>query len=80
MEDIGSRDVSGHEIGGALHALKIQSTDTRQRFDRKSFGQTGNAFNDRMAAANEHEQELIDDGLLADDDFGKLRTDLRGKS
>src|SRR2546422_11764990 len=35
IEDVCARHVGGHEIGGALDALKAQATDARQGLDGK---------------------------------------------
>jgi len=77
IEDVGSRDVSGHQVRGALDALEAETTNTSQRFNGERLGETRNAFHHGVTAADEDKQELVDDLSLTDDDFGKFGADLR---
>jgi hypothetical protein len=60
-----------------LHALKIEAADSRQSFHGQRFRETRHAFDKRVAAAENYQQKLIDHRLLADDDFGHFRANLR---
>jgi hypothetical protein len=77
VEDVCTGDIGRHEVGGTLHALKSEAADARQGFYCQSLGETGNPFDDRMAAGDENEEELIDDFALADDHFRKFTANLR---
>jgi hypothetical protein len=72
IEDVRSRDVGGHEVGGALNTLELETANACQAFDGESFGESGNTFHDGVSTTDENEQKLIDDLALADDDFGKF--------
>ena len=63
---------AGIRSGRALHALKAETADPRQRFHGQRFCQSGNAFDHRMAAANQHEEQLIGNFALANQDLGQL--------
>jgi hypothetical protein len=77
VEDVCTGDVGGHEIGSTLHALKSETTNARQGFNCQCLGETGNPFDDRVAARDENEEELIDDFALPDDHFRKFTANLR---
>jgi hypothetical protein len=62
-----------------LNTLEAETADASQKFNGQGFGEAGNAFDDGVASTDENENELIDDFALADDDFGKLRADVRGE-
>ncbi len=76
VEDVGADDVGGHEIGGALHALELQAHDPGERADGQRLGQTRNAFEQRMPAADERQQQQVDHLGLPHDDLGELATGL----
>src|SRR3979411_1261175 len=44
VEHIGADDVSGHQIGSALHALKIEPQKMRERLDGKCLRNPRHAF------------------------------------
>jgi hypothetical protein len=79
VEDVGSRDIGGHEVRRALDPLESQSADTGQGFHRKGFGEPRNSFDNRIPAADQHQYQLVDKVLLANDDFRELLADVRGK-
>ena len=80
VEDVGAGDVGGHQIGGALHALEAEAADASQCLDGERLRQARYAFNHGVPAADQNQQELIDDFALANDHFGEFGANVRGKS
>ena len=80
VEDVRSHDVGRHQVGGALHALKAETANSRERFYGERFCEAGHAFHQRVAAADENEQHLVDDVALADDDFRIFVANVRGEA
>ena len=80
IEHVRAHHVRRHQIGGALHALKSEAADARERFHRQRFCQAGHAFHQRVAAADEHEKHLVDHFPLADDDFRIFAANVRGQA
>ena len=72
VEDVGADDVGGHQVGRALHALELQAQDARERADRQRLGQAGHAFEQRVAAADDRQQQQVDHLGLPDDHLGEL--------
>ncbi len=60
--------------------MKAEPAHARQAFDGQRFGESGNAFDDGVAAADQNQQQLIEHLLLADDDFRELAANVCGKS
>jgi len=50
--------------------------DARDGFDQQRLGQAGSACDEAMASGQQRDQDLVNDLLLADDDFGQLGDDL----
>ena len=50
--------------------------DLRNGFDQQRLGQTWRAGDQTMAAGKQRDEDLLDDLLLADDDFGQFGFDL----
>ncbi len=78
VEDVGADDVGGHQVGRALHALELQAHDARERADRQRLGQARNAFEQRVPAADDRQQQQVDHLGLPDDDLGELAAGLAG--
>ena len=76
VEDVGADDVGGHQVGRALHALELQAHDARERPNRQRLGEAGNAFEQRVPAADDRQQQQVDHLGLPDDDLGELATGL----
>ena len=72
LEDVGTGDVSGHQVGSELNASKLKLSHRRERRDQLGFCQAGNAFKDGVAAADQGNEYLLDRLVHADDDVGKL--------
>ena len=53
------------------------AANPRQRLYGECFRQAGDAFEQGVAAASEHDQKLVDNFLLPDDDFGELGANVR---
>src|SRR5215475_14520448 len=79
VKHVGAGHVRRHKVGSTLHPLKTQGTNTGQGLHGKRFCQAGHAFDNRMTAANQHEEQLVDKLALADHGFGEFLTNLRGK-
>jgi hypothetical protein len=54
LEDLGARDVGGHQVRRELDALELQIEQLRQRFDQQRLGQARRAGEQAMAARDEH--------------------------
>src|ERR1700685_354859 len=65
VQHIGPEDVSGHEVRGALHSLELQPEQQRQSLDRQRFRDSWNSFQQSMAAAQQGDQALRLESLLA---------------
>ena len=74
----GAKNVGGHKVRSALHALKFQLEDLRESLYGQSLGQAWNAFHQRMASDQHHEKKLIERFALADDGFRELCAEVRG--
>ena len=72
VEYVRAHHVGRHQISGALHTLEAEPANSRHRFHGECLCDSWNAFDQRMAAANEHDEKLVGDLTLADDHFGKF--------
>ena len=70
---------AGHEIGRALHALELQPQDAPERANGQRLGKARDPFEQRVAAADDCQQQQVDRVGLADDDFGQLASRLAGR-
>ncbi len=77
LENISAQDVGGNQVRRALHALELQAENMRERFDRQSLGQARHALDQRMAARQDHEQQLVERFVLPHDDLGEFPADVR---
>ena len=48
------------------------------RFDHQSLRRSGHALDERVSFGEEADQDLVDDRVLADDDFLRFTADVRG--
>jgi hypothetical protein len=53
-----------------------QATDSRHRFHRKRFRDSGHSFNERVAAANKHRKELVGNLTLPDNNLRKFAANM----
>ena len=67
FEHLGAENVGGQEIGRELHALGVEPQNLAERLDELGLGEAGHADQQRMAAAEQRHQRLLDDFLLAED-------------
>ncbi len=79
VEDLGARDVGGHQVGRELDALEAQVQNLGQRLDQQRLGQARHAGDQAVPAREERHQDLIDHLVLPDDDLAQLRQDLRAR-
>ena len=76
LDDFGAGDVGRHQVGGELDAAEVQRQALGQGADHQRLGQPGHAFEDAVAAAEQGDQQLLDDLVLADDDAAELLLDV----
>ena len=67
LDDLGTGDVAGHEVGRELDAAELQVQRPGHGGDRQGLGQAGNADRQAVAAGEEADQHFLDHLLLADD-------------
>ena len=75
LDDLGTGDVAGHQVGCELDAFEGQMQRLGQRADQQGFCQPGHAFEQGVTSGEHRHQHLFDDLVLADDDFGQFRAD-----
>ena len=69
LEHFGAQNIGRHQVGRALNALVVQPEDGAQSLDQPGLGQAGHPDQQCMAAAQQGDQGLLDNLLLAKDDF-----------
>jgi hypothetical protein len=52
--------------------LKAQAADSRHRFHRERFCNSGHSLDERVSAANQHREELVGNLTLSDNYFRKF--------
>src|SRR5258705_4968227 len=77
LKNISSQDVSRNQVRSALHALKLQTENVRQRLDRQRFRESRHAFDERMSPREYHEQQLVHGIGLPHNDLRKFSADMR---
>ena len=70
--DLGADQVGGEQVGRELEAGEFDAEAGRQRFDRESFGEAGDAFEEDVAVGEEPDDEPFDEILLAYDDLAEF--------
>ena len=68
----GAQDVGRHQVGRGLHALEAEAQQLAERFDDQRLGDAGHALEQRVALAEDGDQNLFDDRGLAGDDAAQL--------
>ena len=63
-----------------MHALEAEAADSRQSLDGERLGKPGNSFDEGVTAANQHQEKLVDDLLLANNDLRHFRADMCGEA
>jgi hypothetical protein len=67
LQHLGADDISRHQIGRALHPLVFEAEHAAQRLDQLGLGEAGHADQQRVAAAQQGDQGLLDHRILAED-------------
>ena len=65
-------DVGGHQVRGKLDPAEVQGERLRDRIDKQGLGETGHSLQDRMPANQQGHQQLVNNGLLANDNPSHL--------
>ena len=69
-------DVGGKHIGRELDALKGAAQRRRQGRGQRGFAQARHVLDEHVARADQGNQQVIDDGILADDDLPDIAADI----
>jgi len=72
LDQVRSRDVRGHQVGGELDPGEAQVEDVRDGLDEKRLGEPRHADEERIATDEEGEQHLLDHRLLPNDPLPDL--------
>ena len=75
LEHLGAENVGRHQVGGALDALVLEAEDRAQGLDEPGLGEAGDADQQRVSAAQEGDQGLLDHFALTKDDFADALAD-----
>jgi hypothetical protein len=67
FEDLGAGDVARHEVRRELDAGEPEAQGLGHRGDDERLGQTGHAFQQRVASREDRGQDAVDDLLLTHD-------------
>ncbi len=65
-----AHDVARHQVGRELDALGVHAEHDPERVDEAGLGQARYADQQTIAAGEQRDQDLIDNGLLAENKFG----------
>src|SRR5207247_4362405 len=76
LDDVGSRDVCRHKVRRELDAFELEIQDTCQRLDKQGLGETRNAGDHGMGPYHHTNHDLLDHGILSDDDLAQFPEDL----
>jgi hypothetical protein len=69
LQNVGAGDVHGHQIGRELDAAEAQRHRFGEARDEQRLGEAGHAHEQGVTTGEEADRELLDDLVLADDDF-----------
>ena len=72
VEDVGARDVGGHEIGRELDALEREVEDAADGADEQGLGEARHADEKGVTTAEDGHEDFLDHVRLADDHLGQL--------
>ena len=72
LEDADADEVAGHQIGGELHARKLQPERHRQRMCQRRFAHARNVFDEQVATGHETGDAVFDLRAFAYDDRANL--------
>src|SRR5262249_26843115 len=68
FEQLGAGDVGRHQIGRELDALEREREQVGNTGDHQCLGESGDTLKDAVALAEQGDQHLLEDLVLADDD------------
>ena len=71
-QDLGADDVGGHQVGRELDALEAEPQGVAGGLAHQGFAQSGDAFDQDVAAREQCGQGFADDILMADDNLADL--------
>ncbi len=71
FQQLGAEDVAGHQVGGELHAPKLQLQRLPQRAHQQGLAQAGRTFQQAVATGQQADQQLLDHRVLADHGAGQ---------
>lgn len=69
VEHVRAGDVRRHQIGRELNSFELHVENVRDRADDQCFGESRHADQQAVPAREDGRQNLLDDGILADDDL-----------
>lgn len=69
VEDVGAGDVGGHQVGSELNPFEGDIQDLSDRADDEGFREAGDANQKAVTTREDGSQDLLNDGVLSDDDF-----------
>jgi hypothetical protein len=72
LQDLGPRDIRGHQVRRELNPREAQFKRSRQAVDEQRFRQARHAHQKTVPARKQRVQSRGDDLFLADNDFGDL--------
>jgi len=78
VDDLRAGNVAGHEIRRELDALEGEVQCLRQGGHKEGLGQARHTQEHRVAAGQDGDQDLFDDLVHSDNDFGEFSADLQG--
>jgi len=66
-QHLGADNIRGHQVGRELDSLEAEPERLAGRLDHQCLAESGDAFDQNMAAAKERGQQFSDDLAMADD-------------
>ncbi len=75
LEDLGARDIGGHQVRRELDPPEPQIEQFRQRFDQQGLRQARRAGQQAVSPRKHGNQQMLDHVLLADDHLREFRPD-----
>src|SRR6516165_11979841 len=80
LQNLGPGDISRHEVGRELNALKLEVKNPGDGFYQERLGKARRAGNQAMASCEKSDQELLDYLFLPDDDLRQFGLNSRSTS
>ncbi len=72
LDHLGAGNVRWHEVGRELDAVVGEVERIGQRVNHQRFGQAGYTDQQAMAPGEDRDEQLLEHGMLPDDDFTHL--------